>query len=793
MNSKFLLICIIFSIWGSPTFLYAQTLHINEIMTDNDDFLSDKDGDFSDWIEIYNASNQDINLLNYQLSDDETELDKWIFPSITIPPNGFLLVFASNKDDHNITELHSNFKISKSGETIVLSNPNNEIISKVTVPVILSNYAYGSVSDGTTDYISFKIPSPNASNAFSSGVYASHPSGFYSDPFDLILKSSDPNQKIYYSINGNEPTSSDHLFNGTLRIIKNICEYSLACDHPYSNIPTTPLSGPARLYEYIWKEPQTLYTTNVIRYASFSGDTMKSQVYTKTFFVDPEIEDRYQFPIIMLATDSLNLFDYETGIYIPGKRFDEQGFGHFPYGNYLNTGIEWERKAHLTFLENNGTIAFETDVGIRIRGGGSTANPQKSFNLYFRNDYGLKEVDYPVFQENINTSFKRLVLRNSGNDFPNTHFRDAIQQHLIAPLGLDLQRFRPSVVFINGEYWGIHNIREKYDKFYFEYNFGVEADNLNIVDFNGVMEDGSNVEYLALLNYVETKDMTQDVHYEHVKERVDIDNFMDYLIAEIYFANYDWPCNNYKVWKTNDPGSKWRFLIYDLDFSFGLIKDAQYDAPSVAHALSDESGWPHCPNSNALFRGLIKHEGFKTAFIERFSHHLNTVLHIDTVLTQINNFEKLFFPEMQEHMERWNYPSNFEEWYNEIDIMKYFAINRPCFLREHLMDFFQLTDIGFECPDFASYDRTASFQIFPNPSNGTFTIRTNSLIPTIGNIKLINVKGQTVFTKENVIVNDKNRINIDLRSAQELTNGVYFLYFENKTINFIEKVVIIKD
>ena len=792
MNYKLLLTYIALAMWSFPSFLYGQGLVINEIMSSNVSYLEDKDGEFSDWIEIYNSTNQDINLNGYHLSDDENDLDKWTFPSVVIPPYGFLLVFASDKNSLNIAELHTNFKIRQEEEMVILSKPNNEILSKIDAIQIPEDYSYGCVPDGSDTYSIFKSPSHNASNAFSNGIYTSHESGFYLKTFYLILKSSDPNQQIYFTTNGNIPTVNDHLFTDTLKMVNNICKYSLWCTDYYSMIPTTPLDGPNRLQEYIWKEPQTLYRTNVIRYASFSGDTMKSDVHTKTYFIDPNIDVRYQFPIISLATDSLNLFDYKTGIYIPGKRFDDQGFGYRPSGNYLNTGIDWERKTHITFLEHDGTVGFETDAGIRIRGVGSTANPQKSLNVYFRKEYGEKDVDYPVFDEYINTEFKRLVLRNSGNDFLDTHFRDGLLQNILKPLGLELQRFRPSIVFINGEYWGIHNIREKYDKFYFEYNFGISVENLNLLNCKGEIEEGSNLDYLALLDYVETEDLTEDFHYEYVKSQIDMENFIDFQIAEIYFANYDWPCNNYKIWKTNDIGSKWRFLVYDLDYSYGFTKESEFDAKSLEHASSDEIDWPHCPVSNALFRALLKNENFKQEFVKRFSLHLNTVFNVDTVLQKINSFENLHFPEMAEHIERWNYPHDFEEWYKAIDAMKYFTIHRPCYIKNHLMDFFQLEDIDFECPIFKEYEKEELFQIFPNPNNGQFTIKKNSLFSTVGTITVLNIEGKLIYTKENVKLDNYNQENIDLQELTGLINGVYFVCFQSQRLEFTQKMVVIR-
>lgn len=774
--TKTLFLLILFS-----NYAHSQNIIINEIMSANNDFLADKDGDYSDWIELYNDENQPINLQGIKISDDENELEKWTFPNVTIPAKGFLLIFASGKNIVDGTELHTNFKIKQSGETLFLSNAN-QVISTIPAVNLPTDYSYGLLPNGV--YANFYEPTPNAENTNGQGIYISHNSGFYDNEFLLTLISINSNQQIHYTLNGKVPTTNDQIYTSPL-LIKNQSNRQ----NIVSDIPTTVLQMPPELNQKEWIAPQNVYKGNVIRYALFENDSLVSPIYSKTYFVDSTMKDRYAFPIISLVTDSLNLFDYEKGIFVPGKRFDDLGYDPYPKGNYNIRGIDAERSIHVTYFDNDGFLGFESDAGMRIRGQGSAVLPQKSLNIYFKSEYGENNIEYPIFkytEEN-----KRLIFRNSGQDFTRTHFRDALLQSIIEPLGLELQDFQPAILFINGEYWGIHNLREKYDRFYFKSRYGIHEDSINMLGHCGYAEEGDNSDYMELLDYISNNNLSENVHYEYVKSKIDIENFIDFQIAEIYFANFDWPCNNYKVWKTNEADSKWRFMIYDLDISFGSSERHNgYNRLGMQQAARTYENAPHCQCSNKLFRNLIQNEQFNNLFLERFEMHLKTVFEVENVVQQINQFRDLYEPEMQEHIDRWNYPSNLTEWNEHIAAMKEFAIKRPCFIKEDLMSFFDLETFDFECKPTETFENQHGLLLYPNPNNGLLYIEnTNSFLSISGNLQIIDLQGRVVFQQNNVTLYDYQLANIDLTN---LTNGVYFIRFQNEEFQAIEKLILVR-
>lgn len=757
---------------------FSQEVVINEIMSCNTAGIQDHENEYIDWIELYNKSGEVIDLHNYGISDDSDDLNKFKLPNVEIQPFSYLVLYASGKNIDSVPFIHTNFKIKQSGEEITLVNSKNELVSTYPAVFIPENLSYGCVEDGKDDLAILNSPTPGASNGKNLKLFSSHESGFYTEDFTFKIFSSIPGFKIHYTLNGDIPNSKSNLYNSQITVTNNQT-------HPLniSQIPSTPLEGEYQLYQFVWKEPQSVYRSTVVRFAAFKNDSLKSEVYTKSFFVDSTIFDHYDYPILSLVTDSLSLFDYDTGIYIPGKRFDENGFNWFPEGNYHNRGREWERRVHLSYFEKDGALGFEGSAGMRMRGFGSTSMPQKSFGTYFRKSYGMKNIKYPIFDDDETSKYKRLVFRNGGNDFLFSHFKDAMLQKVIEELDLELQNSKPSVVFFNGEYWGLYNIREKYDKYYFKYKFDIEEEDINILGVCGSIEEGSNTDFLDLKKYFEEHDISLDEHFDYVSEKMDISNFIDYNIAEIYYANYDWPCNNYKIWKDNKPNSKWRFLIHDLDLSFGNDKNSQYTKASMEHAVSTASGFQFCSCSNLMLRKLLENETFKNRFIKRFEYCLNNTFKSERVTGFIEDFRAKYSSGIAEHIERWNYPKNVDSWNNEVEKLKTFAEKRPCAMKNNLKLFFNLSKIDFDCQSEANQDNPESIGLFPNPNKGNFLLENNmSEAISSGKVMVYNSIGQIVYSLSNVNIKPSESQNFYINN---LPKGYYILVL--KTPFFVKE------
>lgn len=267
----------------------GQNVVINEVMAKNYAIAVDADGDYSDWIELYNASSSVIDLENYSLSDDSRNLQKWAFPSISIPPNGFLLVFASGKNVLNVNEPHTNFKISSEGEEIYLSNSAGILIDQVASVGLLTDEAFGQVPNGSGSWIRIATATPGSSNNSSNQLFFSHSGGFYTTAFPLTIQSH-LQDTIYYTINGDIPTQSSAIYDSSIFVDESIGP------NVFSEIVTTPDDS---LISYPnWSSPEVVTDKAfILRCASFRNNVKTSKIYTKSFFVDNQIFSKYSVQV----------------------------------------------------------------------------------------------------------------------------------------------------------------------------------------------------------------------------------------------------------------------------------------------------------------------------------------------------------------------------------------------------------------------------------------------------------------------------------------------------------------
>ena len=710
----------------TPTASAQPKLHINEILASNSSGIEDEDGDTVPWIEIYNGGGGPVNMAFFGLSDDSGNPWRWMLPDTTLQPGAFLLVFASGKDRATPGKpLHANFRVSRDGEPLSLTDVNGRQIDHVPPTPLPVDISYGRYPDGTDNWMFFDHPTPGQPNRDEGFAQLldppvfSHNGGFYTGEFDLsigtgsgMVDASGSGQRtvasgvvIRYTLDGSEPDSTSPRYNGPMRIRDRTPE-----PNSISTIPTSPPEIPLIL-GYQWKEPrEKLFKGTVVRARTFREGNRPSPTVTHTYFVDHRGNDRYHLPVVSIATDSVHLFDYETGIYVPGRFYDLGGpeddkkkdEPHL-FGNYVQRGIEWERPASFELFEDTGERALAQDIGIRIHGGRSRSIPLKSLRLYARSEYGESRFNYPIFPDLPYRDYNRLLLRNSGQDFfgRSTMFRDGFMQTLVSGLNFDTQAYRPAIVFINGEYWGIMNFRERYDEDYLARTWGVDPDNVDMLTWNMEVKAGDSLHYSAMLDYIRDNDPADRSVYEHIQTLMDVDNYLDYLIAQMFVRNVDWPGNNIDYWRLRTewnpeapPGydGRWRWKVVDMDAGFGLLNPwrvASFDM--MRHMTNDKhEGFSNDPWSTFLIRRLLRNEQFRTEFIRRSADYLNTLFIPDHVISLIDRFEANLEPVIDEHIHRWGQIESKTRWHFNVERMRDFARNRPGYVREHLMAFFDL-------------------------------------------------------------------------------------------------------
>lgn len=753
-----------------PITSFTQDVVINEVMSDNKHTLKDRDGAYSDWIELYNTTDKSINLKGYKLTDDLDDFQKWVFPTVILQPHDYLVIFASGKDIKIPSELHTSFKINASGENLLLIDPDYNIINIVTTPHLNNDKTFGRLNDGNENLGTLSNPTPNQSNNdefFIKEITFSKIQGFYKSPFYLDISCED---SVYYTLDGSVPTTNSTLYTEPIYVSSDY-KNSISLI-PTTFLPYNPNEWPNN--EFGFQIPkENLVKARIIRARSFTRGVASSRVYSQTYFTN---DNTYSLPVVSLITDSLNLFDYDSGLYIPGKTHDENN-KHWT-GNYYQRGIEWEKNASITLFNKSSEIAFAENVGIRITGNKSRSAPQKSIRVYFRDEYGASSVNYPFFPTREYSTHKRFILRSSFTYWggKNSLYQDDIIHTIVADNNIDLeyQLTYPTILFLNGEYWGVHNIREREDEHYLHALHGIDKEAVNIIGDNFLVEEGSAQSYIDLIAYVKTHDLSISTNYEHVKNEIDLLNFIDYNIIEIYFGNLDWPNNNVELWKPQTSGSKWRWLLYDLDATGSSASTNTFEH------IRNASG-----NHAVLFTGLMENEAFKKLFLERFVYHLRTTFNPKRILEISAKFRNKYIPEVEEHIGRWGNPANYQKWEYACNYFDNFIEDRPCMMKRILIDEFGHGYLDkFDCDYPSSYfEDGEKVKVYPNPSAGNITILCNHKEDLNGYLTIVNEIGQQVYSSDFKL----NQTQLDLSF---LDNGLYLVYIRDRDFQETKKIVI---
>lgn len=484
--------------------------------------------------------------------------------------------------------------------------------------------------------------------------------GVHDGPVSVALKAEE-GARIYYSIDGSYPGS------GSFR----------------------------------YKKPIDVKGTAVIR-AFAVKDGKRSEVVTNTFICDRE----YTLAVVSIATNPENLWDFDKGIYVEGCCADTIE----PYVG-ANYWMDWEKPANIEMYDENGELCFNQGVAINLFGGFSRMLPQKSLAIFARSRYGDSRIRYPIFPERDSKKYKSFILRNSGGDFLRTHLRDAFMTQLAKPSGVAIQAYRPAVVFINGEYWGIQNIREKISEHYLKANFGVDKDNVDILRHNGVKRHGYSTNYKKLLAYLRNNDLSNDQKMGDLRVFMDVDDYIRYNIAEVYSDNRD-AGGNIRYWRERNDSAQWRWVFYDLDLGLGNNNPSGYKRNTL-HKFTNANAeaWPDPSWSTFIIRKLLENKEVERQYINTFADHLNTIYHPDTALRLLNSMESVIDPEMEFHQKRWG--SSYKNWKLHMGTLKKFIAVRPFYVRQHIMEKFNLKD-------------TVSIKIV-HPGNDVCDITFNSL------------------------------------------------------------------
>jgi gliding motility-associated-like protein len=590
---------------------------INEYSASNLAIAVDNYNEYEDYIELYNAGGAPQNIIGYYLSDNKNNLLKWKIPSnVTIPAGGRCMVYCSGKDSvFSNSIIHSNFKLKQCyNEQVILCNAAGTVLDSMTLFRTQANHSYGRSTDGAATWKVFTTPTHNAANTGGFPTYVSKPiaslaGGFYVAAISVALTCADANTTIYYTLNGDLPTTTSTVYAGPINVA----------------------------------------ATTVIRFfAAHNANTnAPSFIETNTYFINVS----HKFSVLSFCG---NFGSTAAGGTASASLFDN--------GSTINQCME--------YYDETGTYKWETSGEARKHGNDSWAYNQKGFRIYAQDEFGyLADYNEKFFANTPRDTFSVLLIKAGASDnFPGnsngTHMRDAFCQTFSIKhnLAFDERSYRPCIVYLNGKYWGLYEIRERVDADYTKYYYDQPESKIDFIRFWGGQwaEYGSDTGWTNLRNFIMWNDMTQQANLDHVDYYLDSLGFLDFHIYNNYVVNSDHMNFNTMWWRgRKNPRVGWHYALWDQDNTFGLGQDfsgwgntgGTVD-PCKGTELFADTAFGNIYHTQMLNK-LLTNPKFKQRYQNRYVELVGRCLNCDSLLSHLKEFEDMLSPEMPAQIARW--------------------------------------------------------------------------------------------------------------------------------------------
>lgn len=622
----------------------------------------------SDWVELHNSTGSAVSLAGYGLSNNPKNPAKWVFPDISIEPGEYLLLYATGSADKaQKKNLKLNFNISSTGEALFFFDPNGKLIDKLSAGRMKSGQSYG--RDGSDNRFYYAEPTPGAQNGKGYEGITQLPAfsvtpGIYDNAVTVAITAGE-GETIRYTTDCTTPNASSEVYSGELSISKN----------------------------------------SVIRAAAFRDGYLSGDVATATYLFRSDGVN-HALPVVTLVTDPDNLWNNKTGIYATGDQFDPDAASYADtlqsatyyqakFATEEQVDTIWEKPAAFSLFDDNGKQVFTQNVGIRIAGSFGRGRAQKGFNVIARKEYGKGSMEYPFFENRPYKEYKAVVLRAGAQDQNRSKIRDELASGLLEGTDINIlyQAYRPTVLYLNGEYWGVYFMKEKRNRFFVAQHENTE-NNVDLAIGKGFKQRsyGDNSDWVSLYEYATTHDLSSAEAYAYVAERMDVDSFRDYMIAEIYNGNTD--TYNFQYYRLK--GGKWKFIFYDFCWGF--------QSPGHETLAFRMGKTPSDVCSAKLFAAMLQNKGWRDSFCRRFGELLNTAFAPERVSALIEELYGYVEPEIKREREKFNKDTfmgvkqpntnlgTYEGFQSEISKLKDFAQRRPEELKRQLQSNLGLSD-----------------------------------------------------------------------------------------------------
>ena len=580
-----------------------------------------------DWVELYNGGAGAIDLSGYGLSDDPAQPRKWQFPQgASIQPGGYLVVLLNGQDKHNLSsgQYATNFKLSYTrGETLTLSDSAGRLIDRLPMLSQVSAVSYGRLP-GRDGYYYMDAPTQGAANSGQgySGrvgeIAFSQAGGWYDGPLTVALTAPE-GVAIRYTLDATEPDESDALYQGPIQVEKN----------------------------------------TIVRAKGYRDGQLPSLTYTASYLFG----QRHTLPVVSLVTDPDYLYDAKIGIYAMGEKQLK-----YPYRG-ANFFKNWERAANVEYFGTDGRTILSQGAGLSLQGQYSRMQDQKAFKITARNAYGSGRFNARLFPGRDYDSYRSFILRASGQDSKYTRMRDAVLTSLAENTSVMYQDALPVIVYVNGEYFGHYNLRERIHKYSIaQWENWQDVDAIDIVKGNDSVKQGSNKDYAEFLAWLKKNGCKSQENLDKVAHMVDIDNYLDYVALEMYIGNTD--LLNVKRYRNQKEGDgRWRWVLYDTDWAFYT------DTDSFRRWLDPAGAGSGKKTDNTLFVQLMKNEQMQKKFLTRLGQLMYQDWRSDLVLEKIDAWYNTLLPEMPAQFERWG--GGMKNWNSREKEFRSYASARP--------------------------------------------------------------------------------------------------------------------
>lgn len=622
----------------------------------------------TDWVELHNSTGSAVSLGGYGLSNNPKNPAKWVFPDISIEPGEYLLLYATGSADKaQKKNLKLNFCISSTGEALFFFDPNGKLIDKLSAGRMRSGQSYG--RDGSDNRFYYAEPTPGAQNGKGYEGITQLPAfsvtpGIYDNAVTVAITAGE-GETIRYTTDCTTPNASSEVYSGELSISKN----------------------------------------SVIRAAAFRDGYLSGDVATATYLFRSDGVN-HALPVVTLVTDPDNLWNSKTGIYATGDQFDPDAASYADtlqsatyyqakFATEEQVDTIWEKPAAFSLFDDNGKQVFTQNVGIRIAGSFGRGRAQKGFNVIARKEYGKGSMEYPFFENRPYTEYKAVVLRAGAQDQNRSKIRDELASGLLEGTDINIlyQAYRPTVLYLNGEYWGVYFMKEKRNRFFVAQHENTE-NNVDLAIGKGFKQRsyGDNSDWVSLYEYATSHDLSSAEAYAYVSERMDVDSFRDYMIAEIYNGNTD--TYNFQYYRLK--GGKWKFIFYDFCWGF--------QSPGHETLAFRMGKTPADVCSAKLFAAMLQNKGWRDSFCRRFGELLNTAFAPERVSALIDELYGYVEPEIKREREKFNKDTfmgvkqpntnlgTYEGFQSEISKLRDFAQRRPEELKRQLQSNLGLSD-----------------------------------------------------------------------------------------------------